>query len=1143
MDYVRIGGVCLLIMLLAAALPADVLAQASESSSEAAPSISHSLLSGSSAQESTISAETLSKRNTGLKPLGSKSSSTPSAAAATTPTTQASPAPAAAPVQTAAATVAATPAPTPAATPATASQVSSSEPVQTASSSQGAGATESVSTSQAESRIATPSVSEETITPDQIDQAATDAGIDSTPTASASTSASSPTTQSSASASGSTSQTVTPPEDVAAGTIISGTDSAAANSTESNQIQESENASDEQSTEDQSAENESENQNETESEETEEDEIEEGENRIWREGESDYQYTWTPKTFSGFFYDLENEVGTERLTVDLEPNERSLESGQLTYSTQPEVTDFEFDDWGEYEVIGFMAEKYFAGYKASDILSDDRSLINDGQLRRVLVDSDEEKTVTTGSVLPLEEGYELRIKQIDIDGNKVYMALAKDGDEIDSKVVDPGNLDSSTYNYEVDVAGEDTTLILAHINNVFASTESALVTIDGLFQISDTYASVEDGDKYGKMEVKSVSDVGVEMENEDSLTLRRGSTVEIFGDVSFLVADADELRFAPFVEKTGSYDVRGTVIDPSDTSEFKWDPYNFEGFYYDIDDDVGTENLTMRISGGNKIEEGDLEYTTQAQPVKFEFNEWGKYDVIGFMADKYFAGYNDDTEFTDEASVIGEGQLRRVLLDSDDSRTIASGSVLSFEEGYELRIKQVDLNGNKVYLALARNGEEVDSKVVTPSNDPTDSSSNYLYKIDMGAEKDVPLIAAHVESVFRSTESDLATVDAIFQISDSPESVEEGEMHGKMKVEALDYDGITLENDGTISLSRGKDVDIMDNLRIQVADSDKRLLAPIATKTSEGTDMSLTVSDAVVDSSTRISVKSGTAALSGVAISVDGSTIGTTDTSGSISYTPTSTGTLNVVARKTGYKDASASMVVRTAAEASNVSAAQRANVTLANQLTLNAPAEVAAGENFLITITEGINQTPVAGAQILLDDSRIGNTSSQGTFTYAVNFTGEHSLKAEKEGYNSASKKVLVTSAMEILELNLPETANAGQTMKISAVVQNAGLEEDTITLNLMVNDTLAESKNVTVDGGENSTVQFSFKPDETGLHRFSLDGKTGTVNVEEAQAQNWLIILILVLLIAIVAAIYLYMTGELDKLQRQIKRMMQGR
>jgi S-layer protein (TIGR01567 family) len=476
---------------------------------------------------------------------------------------------------------------------------------------------------------------------------------------------------------GSASEVVTPPEDVAAGTVVSATDSAADASTEA-----AENVTDEQSTDELTAENESQNETETESEEAEEEEIEEGDNRIWREGKSPYKYTWTPKTFSGFFYDLENEVGTERLTVDLEPNERSLETGKISYSTKPEATDFEFDDWGEYEVIGFMAEKYFAGYKASDLINDDRSLINDGQLRRVLVDSDEEKTVTTGSVLPLEEGYELRIKQIDIDGNKVYMALAKDGDEIDSKVIDPSNLDSSTYNYEVEVAGEDTSLILAHISNVFASTESALVTIDGLFQISDTYASVEDGDKYGKMEIKSVSDEGVEMENEDSLTLRRGSTVEIFGDVSFLVADADELRFAPLVKKTGSYDVRGTVIDPSETSEFTWNPYNFEGFYYDIDDDVGTENMTMRISGGSKIEEGDLEYSTKSQPVKFEFSDWGKYDVIGFMADKYFAGYNDETEFTDEASIIGEGQLRRVLTDSDDSRTIASGSVLALEEGY-----------------------------------------------------------------------------------------------------------------------------------------------------------------------------------------------------------------------------------------------------------------------------------------------------------------------------------------------------------------------------------------------------------------------------------------------------------------------------
>ena len=439
------------------------------------------------------------------------------------------------------------------------------------------------------------------------------------------------------------------------------------------------------------------------------------------------------RSFSGFFYDLKNDVGTEKLTVKLQKSGRSIDSGDLTYSTNAQDTDFEFSDWGSYQVMGFMADKYFAGYKANDVFDKDRSLINDGQLRRVLIDSGDESTITTGSVMPLEEGYELRIKQIDLNGNKVYLALAKDGEEVDSKVVSPENLKSATYQYKVDIAGEDTPIVLAHISNVFASTESALVTVDGLFQISDTFAAVEDGDKYDKMKVTSVSDQGVEMDNEDSLTLRKGSTTKIFGKVGFLVADADEIRFAPVVERTGTYDVRGTVIDPSETKEFTWTPYNFEGFYYDIDDDVGTESLQAKISGGSKIEEKDLIYQTSPQPVKFKFENWGKYDVIGFMADKYFAGYNNETKFTDEESAINEGQLRRVLRDSDDSQTIASGSVLSLEEGYELRIKQVDLNGNKVYLALAQDGKEVDSKVVTPSSDPEDKASNYMYKVDMGS--------------------------------------------------------------------------------------------------------------------------------------------------------------------------------------------------------------------------------------------------------------------------------------------------------------------------------------------------------------------------------------------------------------------------
>jgi len=1104
MDYVRIGGVCLLLMVIAAALPVNVLAQTPQTSANgAAPIISQSLLSESKAQGETISAETLAKRNSGLKPLGTKSSSKASGVQTSGQSqTPISTSPAAT------ATVTATPSTVSSAT------TGSSTATQTQSSSEAASVPAETSSATAAAASVTPV------------QTAQETG------ASQSSSGSAAGSQNVAIAS----TTVTPPDNVSLGTVVSN-NVTASNTPTSGNVSPNEYSS--------SPENASENATETQSSEATPEETEAGTDRIWREGVNPRGlYTWTPQSFSGFFYDLKNDVGTERLTIDLPSSGRSIDSGGLTYSTKAQDTDFQFGDWGSYQVIGFMADKYFGGYNAGVVSDINRSLINDGQLRKVLVDSDNESTLTTGSALPLEEGYELRIKQIDINGNKVFLSLAKDGEEVDSKVVSPESSDpkSSTYKYEVDVTGEKTPIVLAHISNVFASTESDLVTVDGLFQISDSYNSVESGDKYGKMKITDLND-GVTMENEDSFSLRRDSTINIFGNVGFQVADSDALRFAPIVQRTGIYDVRGTVIDPSTTNEFTWTPYNFEGFYYDIDNDVGTESLKATISG-NRIDEKGLIYTTSPQPVKFKFTDWGKYDVIGFMADKYFAGYDNQTAFTDEASVINEGQLRKVLLDSDDSQTIASGSVLPLQEGYELRIKQVDLNGNKVYLALARDGKEVDSKVVTPSGDSKDRASNYMYKVDMGSAKDVPMITAHVQSVFTSTESNLATVDAVFQVSDSPESVEEGEVHGKMKVETLGTDGITMKNtDSAISLSRGRVVDIMENLRIEVADNAKRLTAPIATKTGEGSTIALTVPVAVVNRPVALSTKSGSQSLTGVQISVNGSSIGTTDITGSISYTPDSTGTFSVIARKSGYLDGTASMTVTTAAEASTLAAIQEANKTLSYRLTLNAPAEVVKGENFLITVVEGINQTPVDKALISLDEENIGDTSAEGSLTYSANATGEHTLKAEKEGFNSTTRKITVTSSLKVGNLTVPDVGYVSQAMKISAIVQNVGNVNDSRMLELKVNDTVADSKNVTVDAGKNTTVNFSYKPMDPGLCRFSVDDITRTVNVEKAQNSNWLIALILVLLIAGGAGYYLHTTGELDKLQKQVKKMMQGR
>ena len=114
-----------------------------------------------------------------------------------------------------------------------------------------------------------------------------------------------------------------------------------------------------------------------------------GTDRVWREGIDSSVYTWTPQTFSGFYYDPKNDVGTERLTVRLRSPGRIIDSGDLRYITEAQDTQFKFHDWGSYQVIGFMGEKYFAGYNEGNVSDTNRSLISDGQLRKVLVDSDE----------------------------------------------------------------------------------------------------------------------------------------------------------------------------------------------------------------------------------------------------------------------------------------------------------------------------------------------------------------------------------------------------------------------------------------------------------------------------------------------------------------------------------------------------------------------------------------------------------------------------------------------------------------------------------------------------------------------------------------------------------------------------------
>jgi parallel beta-helix repeat protein len=83
-----------------------------------------------------------------------------------------------------------------------------------------------------------------------------------------------------------------------------------------------------------------------------------------------------------------------------------------------------------------------------------------------------EKTLATNEVWDIGGGFALTPKQIDVDGEKVWLSFTKDGKEYDSQVMSVG--DAYTF---TDYKNEDVPVILCYVVCVFRGAESNLVQI------------------------------------------------------------------------------------------------------------------------------------------------------------------------------------------------------------------------------------------------------------------------------------------------------------------------------------------------------------------------------------------------------------------------------------------------------------------------------------------------------------------------------------------------------------------------------------------------------------------------------------------------------------------------------------------
>jgi len=226
-----------------------------------------------------------------------------------------------------------------------------------------------------------------------------------------------------------------------------------------------------------------------------------------------------------------------------------------------------------------------------------------------------------------------------------------------------------------------------------------------------------------------------------------------------------------------------------------------------------------------------IEYQTTAQLAKFNFPDWGRYRIIGFMAEPYFAGYypSEDwgpdllnRESIDENSLACE-QLEKILRDGGEEIVLSKGSYLDLEEGYRLLLKGIDEHG-KALVELSKDGVTVNSKVIAPGHEyATIADKTYYYRMNVVAQNGLVTIAVHFKDAVNDGRKSEAIVDGVWQISGEPISVKPDMSYDKMRIRSNDATNgvISMDNkDNAMTLNRNRDVSLFPGIGLRTADND-----------------------------------------------------------------------------------------------------------------------------------------------------------------------------------------------------------------------------------------------------------------------------------------------------------------------------------
>ena len=308
-----------------------------------------------------------------------------------------------------------------------------------------------------------------------------------------------------------------------------------------------------------------------------------------------------------------------------------------------------------------------------------------------------------------------------------------------------------------------------------------------------------------------------------------------------------------------TYKIRSSVYDSSDSStdlgDFYWDANSFTGFWYPIKPGISSEVLYLHNDNdssvfelGHKIAEGDLYYVSKAQKKKTKIagcDDAGKYIVddadlefyylMGFFGPQYVVMPEDTCDLSQGCK---PEKIAKILLetDSDFKKQMHTAEEWKLAGGWSLVAQQIDVEGNKVWVQLKKDGVEIDSEVTSGDMNLTAPERTYVYT----DSEDYPIFYCYVDSIFMGSDTEFVVFKYAF-LRDEITTIENGDTYGIFDVEGfavpalmdgIDYAGsgkdtilntddnaLVLSSNKDISLNADKNIDLHAGMYLSTADT------------------------------------------------------------------------------------------------------------------------------------------------------------------------------------------------------------------------------------------------------------------------------------------------------------------------------------